>query len=38
MFSARGSLEVLKRLGQEMKKVFHNETVLRDMLISAERD
>ena len=38
MFSAHGPLAALKRLGQEMKQVFDNETILRDMLSRAELD
>jgi len=38
MFSAQGPLEALKRLGKEMKKVFDDETLLRDILSRAELD
>src|SRR5258706_1901748 len=38
MFSASGSLEALKRLGEEMKKVFDHEDSLRDFLSRAELD
>src|SRR5690348_13082201 len=36
MFSASGPLDALQRLGQEMKKVFDDETLLRDALSRAE--
>ncbi|HEX2697610.1 MAG TPA: Imm51 family immunity protein [Anaerolineales bacterium] len=38
MFSASGPLDALKRLGEEMKKVFDDEDLLRDVLSRAELD
>jgi hypothetical protein len=38
MFVAIGSIEALKRLGEEMKKVFDDETSIRDLLGRAELD
>jgi hypothetical protein len=38
MFVAIGSTEALKRLGEEMKKVFDDEASIRDILGRAELD
>ena len=38
MFSAVGSIDSLRRLGEEMKKVFDDENLLRDFLSRAEID
>jgi len=38
MFAATGSIEALKRLGDEMKKVFDDEVSIRDILGRAELD
>ena len=38
MFCALGSIESLERLGAEMKKVFDDENLLRDVLSRAELD
>ena len=38
MFSAHGPVEALKRLGEHMRRVFDDETLLRDLLSRAELD
>jgi hypothetical protein len=38
MFVATGSIEAVKRLGEEMKKVFDDEASIRDILGHAELD
>ena len=38
MFVAIGSAEVLRRLGEELKKVFDDESSIRDILGRAELD
>jgi hypothetical protein len=38
MFVAIGSIEALRRLGEEMKKVFDDEASIRDILGRAELD
>jgi hypothetical protein len=38
MFVASGSIDAVRRLGEEMKKVFDDEASIRDILCRAELD